>query len=143
MLVVYNVREDYPSLFECSSCGWCDDDTTTGDTIVYNYCPNCGGKVVKKKDIYGPDAHMYTLEELKALPDKTFVIIQNKKGLFTAIINRNAEEIVKEPNIFCFEIPISSFGEHYWLGYNSYGKNFVAWAKYPKDEQINNVNWEE
>lgn len=143
MLVAYNVKEDYGSLFECSSCGWSDDDTTTGDTGVYNYCPNCGLKIVKKKDIYGPDVHMYTLEELKALPDKTWVIIQNKKGLFTAIINRNAEEMMKEPNIFCFEAPISSFVGYHWCGYDNYGKSFVAWAKYPKEEQIYNVNWEE
>ena len=38
----FNVIKDYPSLFECSVCGWSDDDTTTGDTRTYNYCPNCG-----------------------------------------------------------------------------------------------------
>ena len=40
-----NLCEDYPSLFECSLCRWCDDDTTTGSTSVYNYCPNCGAKM--------------------------------------------------------------------------------------------------
>ena len=40
-----NLRRDYPSLFECSVCHWSDDDTTTGDTSVYNYCPHCGSKM--------------------------------------------------------------------------------------------------
>lgn len=40
-----NLASDYPFLFECSSCGWSDDDTTTGDTNKYNYCPNCGKKI--------------------------------------------------------------------------------------------------
>ena len=55
-----NLCEDYPwaqenycrlgdnnflALFECSLCNWCDDDTTTGSTSVYNYCPNCGAKM--------------------------------------------------------------------------------------------------
>lgn len=34
-----------PERFECSVCHWSDDDTTTGDTSVYNYCPNCGAKM--------------------------------------------------------------------------------------------------
>ena len=37
-----NINAEWPSLFECSVCGWSDDDTTTGDTAVYNYFPNCG-----------------------------------------------------------------------------------------------------
>lgn len=40
-----NINAEWPSLFECSVCGWSDDDTTTGDTTVYNYCPNCGAKM--------------------------------------------------------------------------------------------------
>ena len=40
-----NINAEWPSLFECSVCGWSDDDTTTGDTAVYNYCPNCGAKM--------------------------------------------------------------------------------------------------
>jgi hypothetical protein len=36
---------DYPSLFECSVCHWCDGDTYTGDSSEYNYCPNCGAKM--------------------------------------------------------------------------------------------------
>ena len=40
-----NINAEWPSLFECSVCGWSDDDTTTGDTAVYNYCPNCGTKM--------------------------------------------------------------------------------------------------
>ena len=44
-----NLCEDYPSLFECSLCNWCDDDTTTGSTSVYNYCPNCGAKIEHDK----------------------------------------------------------------------------------------------
>jgi predicted RNA-binding Zn-ribbon protein involved in translation (DUF1610 family) len=46
----FNVRKDYPSLFECSVCGWSDDDTTTGDTQTYNYCPNCGADMMEKCD---------------------------------------------------------------------------------------------
>lgn len=40
-----NICKDYPSLFECSLCRWYDNDTTTGNTSVYNYCPNCGAKM--------------------------------------------------------------------------------------------------
>ena len=45
--VVYckNLRAEFNSLFECSACGWTDDDTYTGDTDTYNFCPNCGAKV--------------------------------------------------------------------------------------------------
>jgi hypothetical protein len=41
----YNKDFDYPSLFECSICGWSDYDTYTGDTSEYNFCPNCGAKM--------------------------------------------------------------------------------------------------
>ena len=41
----YNVKDDSPSLFECSICGWEDYDTYTGDTDTYNYCPNCGARM--------------------------------------------------------------------------------------------------
>ena len=40
-----NLDADWPSLFTCSACGWSDSDTTTGDTVSYNYCPNCGAKM--------------------------------------------------------------------------------------------------
>ena len=40
-----NLKSEYPSLFECSVCGWSDSDTYTGDTNKYNYCPNCGSKM--------------------------------------------------------------------------------------------------
>ena len=44
----------YPSLFECSNCGWTCDDTyggepCVGNTVTYNYCPNCGAKIDYKK----------------------------------------------------------------------------------------------
>lgn len=45
----FNVSKDYPSLFECSVCGWSDDDTTTGDTQTYNYCPNCGADMREER----------------------------------------------------------------------------------------------
>lgn len=38
----FNKLKDYPSLFECSACGWECDDTMPGDTSTYNFCPNCG-----------------------------------------------------------------------------------------------------
>lgn len=41
----YNVQADTPSLFQCSVCGWSDNDTYTGDTATYNYCPNCGARM--------------------------------------------------------------------------------------------------
>ena len=41
-----NLSDNDPSLFECSECNWTDWDTLTGDTSEYNYCPNCGAKVV-------------------------------------------------------------------------------------------------
>ena len=40
-----NLDAEWPSLFTCSACGWSDGDTTTGDTMSYNYCPNCGAKM--------------------------------------------------------------------------------------------------
>ena len=45
----YNVKDDSPSLFECSICGWEDYDTYTGDTDTYNYCPNCGARMDGKE----------------------------------------------------------------------------------------------
>lgn len=46
----FNKRAEYPTMFECSSCGWECDDTLPGDTEEYNYCPNCGRKIVRKDD---------------------------------------------------------------------------------------------
>lgn len=40
-----NLDTDWPSLFTCSACGWSDSDTTTGDTVSYNYCPNYGARM--------------------------------------------------------------------------------------------------
>lgn len=45
----YDMNE-YTSLFECSNCGWTCDDTyggepCVGNTVTYNYCPNCGAKI--------------------------------------------------------------------------------------------------
>jgi hypothetical protein len=44
-----NLKADTPSLFECSKCGWCDFDTYTADTGVYNFCPNCGADMRKEQ----------------------------------------------------------------------------------------------
>lgn len=46
--VVYgvNLREEYPSLFECSVCHWCCEDTVPCDTEIFNFCPNCGARIV-------------------------------------------------------------------------------------------------
>ena len=41
----YNTKDDSPSLFGCSVCGWFCWDTYCGDTDTYNYCPNCGAKM--------------------------------------------------------------------------------------------------
>ena len=40
-----NTLDEWPSLFECSECGWSCDDTYSGDSD-FSYCPNCGAKVV-------------------------------------------------------------------------------------------------
>ena len=40
----FNRDHDYPSLFECSICGWNCGDTYSGDG-EYHYCPNCGAKM--------------------------------------------------------------------------------------------------
>lgn len=45
----FNKKEDTPSLFECSCCGWECYDTMNCTTIDYNYCPNCGRKIVRKE----------------------------------------------------------------------------------------------
>lgn len=41
----FNKLKDYPTLFECSACGWECDDTMPGDTATYNFCPNCGARM--------------------------------------------------------------------------------------------------
>lgn len=52
----YNEKEDTPSLFRCSNCNWYCNDTTPGDKTDgddpygYNYCPNCGRRIRRKKD---------------------------------------------------------------------------------------------
>lgn len=46
----FNKLKDYPSLFECSVCGWECGDTVPGDTETYNYCPNCGADVRGEAD---------------------------------------------------------------------------------------------
>ena len=40
-----NLSADYPSLFECSVCGYTNNDTYTGDIAIFNYCPNCGARM--------------------------------------------------------------------------------------------------
>lgn len=40
-----NLKAEYPSLFECSECGWECWDTMPCDTVAFNYCPNCGVKM--------------------------------------------------------------------------------------------------
>lgn len=45
-----NTRAEYDSLFECSVCGWFDDDTYTAMTPTYNYCPGCGAKIDKEAE---------------------------------------------------------------------------------------------
>lgn len=37
------------SIFECSVCGYYDDDTTTGTVQTYRYCPNCGAQMDGKE----------------------------------------------------------------------------------------------
>ena len=41
----HNMR-DHDSAFECSVCGFEDWDTFTADNSRYNYCPNCGAKMM-------------------------------------------------------------------------------------------------
>lgn len=47
-----NVRKSTLFSFECSSCGWSlfDGDTDYGEPD-FNYCPNCGLKVLKDSDL--------------------------------------------------------------------------------------------
>ena len=40
-----NLNADYPSLFECSVCGYINDDTESGKPSTFNYCPNCGARM--------------------------------------------------------------------------------------------------
>ena len=44
-----NLKEEWPSLFECSVCHWSCWDTYCGDTDTYNYCPNCGATMDGKE----------------------------------------------------------------------------------------------
>lgn len=37
-----NLKEDWPSLFECSECGCDSIDTYSFEPSTINYCPNCG-----------------------------------------------------------------------------------------------------
>ena len=41
-----NLDTEWSSLFECSVCHWSCWDTLCGDTSTYNYCPNCGAKII-------------------------------------------------------------------------------------------------
>lgn len=41
----HNLSADYPSLFECSVCGYVNDDTYCGVPTTFNYCPNCGARM--------------------------------------------------------------------------------------------------
>lgn len=43
----FNKNKEWPSLFECSVCGWGCDDTTRADTSVWNFCPNCGAEIMQ------------------------------------------------------------------------------------------------
>ena len=51
----FDEKEDTPSLFHYSACDWDCDDTCSGDPIVgenkgsFNFCPNCGAKIIPKK----------------------------------------------------------------------------------------------
>ena len=45
-----NLKEEWSSLFECSICHWSCWDTYCNDTSGYNYCPNCGAKLMVKHD---------------------------------------------------------------------------------------------
>lgn len=50
--VVYgrNVKpKECTALFECSVCGWECWDTMSSDTEIWNYCPNCGSKMLKEQ----------------------------------------------------------------------------------------------
>lgn len=43
----------YPSLFDCSNCGWSCDDIYGGEPCnrnsnTYDYCPNCGARIEYK-----------------------------------------------------------------------------------------------
>lgn len=40
-----NLNADYPSLFECSVCGYVNDDTYRGVPHTFNYCPHCGARM--------------------------------------------------------------------------------------------------
>ena len=44
----HNLNFDTSSLFECSICHWSCWDTLCGDTTTYNYCPNCGARMIEK-----------------------------------------------------------------------------------------------
>ena len=40
-----NLKEEYPTLFQCSVCGCEDWDTSEVNYGEYNYCPNCGARI--------------------------------------------------------------------------------------------------
>ncbi len=42
-----NLKAEFPSLFECSECGWECWDTMPCDTETFNFCPNCGVKMTR------------------------------------------------------------------------------------------------
>ena len=48
----FNETADYPSLFTCGRCKWSCFDTYCGDTATYNYCPNCGRKIIDLEEKY-------------------------------------------------------------------------------------------
>ena len=44
-----NIKQDYPSLYECSECNWECTDTYCCDS-EFNYCPNCGARVINQQE---------------------------------------------------------------------------------------------
>ncbi len=42
-----NLNDKWPSLFECSECGYTNYDTYSGSSKRFEYCPNCGRKVTE------------------------------------------------------------------------------------------------
>lgn len=41
----HNIREKGGGVFFCSVCGYINDDTWSGGTDDFNFCPNCGAKM--------------------------------------------------------------------------------------------------
>lgn len=84
----HNLNDNWPSLFQCSVCGWESRDTYACDTEEFNYCPNCGAKM--DGNCYEPQQQWIPVsermpEENHHTSDIVFILRHTDGGLAPAV----------------------------------------------------------